>query len=135
MRKVTVKARRKIGVNIDMTPMVDVMMLLLIFFMMSTTFLVAHPGFTITPPQATSGTPQPPEHITVLVNREGQIALGDKLISIGDLAATVAAKAHNSPLIFIKADKHSQHGKVVEVIDAVKRAGAGKISLAVEPKG
>ena len=122
-------------VHVDMTPMVDVMMLLLIFFMMSTTFLVAHPGFTITPPQASSGTPQPPEHLTVLVNREGQIALGDKLISIGDLAATVAAKAHNSPLIFIKADKHSQHGKVVEVIDAVKRAGAGKISLAVEPKG
>ena len=122
-------------VHVDMTPMVDVMMLLLIFFMMSTTFLVAHPGFNITPPQATNGTPQPPEHITVLVNRQGQIALGDKVISLGDLAATVATKAHNSPLIFIKADKDSQHGKVVEVIDAVKRAGASKISLAVDPKG
>lgn len=122
-------------VHVDMTPMVDVMMLLLIFFMMSTTFLVAHPGFNITPPQAQSGTPQPPEHITVLVNRDGQIALGDKLISLSDLTATVATKAHKSPMVFIKADKHSQHGKVVEVIDAVKRAGAGKISLAVDPKG
>lgn len=123
------------SVHVDMTPMVDVMMLLLIFFMMSTTFLVAHPGFNITPPQATSGTPQPPEHITVLVNRDGQLAMGNKVISITDLTATVATKAHNSPLIFIKADKHSQHGKVVEVIDAVKRAGAGKISLAVDPMG
>ena len=131
----TRRSSNHLPVHVDMTPMVDVMMLLLIFFMMSTTFLVAHPGFNITPPQASSGTPQPPEHITVLVNREGQIALGDKLISLGDLAASVATKAHNSPLIFIKADKHSQHGKVVEVIDAVKRAGASKISLAVEPKG
>ena len=131
----TRRSSNHLPVHVDMTPMVDVMMLLLIFFMMSTTFLVAHPGFNITPPQASSGTPQPPEHITVLVNRQGQIALGDKVISLGDLAATVATKAHNSPLIFIKADKHSQHGKVVEVIDAVKRAGAGKISLAVEPKG
>ena len=49
------------SVHVDMTPMVDVMMLLLIFFMMSTTFLVAHPGFNIQPPQASSGTPQSPE--------------------------------------------------------------------------
>ena len=131
----TRRQKSPVPIHVDMTPMVDVMMLLLIFFMMSTTFLVAHPGFTIQPPQATSGAPQPPEHITVLVNREGQIALGDKLISLGDLTATVATKAHTHPLIFIKADKNSQHGKVVEVIDAVKRAGASKISLAVDPKG
>ncbi|MBP2667229.1 MAG: exbD 3 [Firmicutes bacterium] len=122
-------------VHVDMTPMVDVMMLLLIFFMMSTTFLAAHPGFNITPPQAASGTPQPPEHITVLVNKDGKIAVGDQQVSVGELAATVAAKVHSHPLVFIKADKDSHHGKVVEVIDAVKRAGAGKISLAVDPKG
>ena len=123
------------SVHVDMTPMVDVMMLLLIFFMMSTTFLVVHPGFNITPPQATSGAPQPPEHITVLVNKDGHIAVGDKAVSVGELAATVATKVHTHPLIFIKADKDAHHGKVVEVIDAVKRAGAGKISIAVEPKG
>ena len=123
------------NIHVDMTPMVDVMMLLLIFFMMSTTFLIAHPGFNITPPQATSGAPQPPEHITVLVNREGNIAVGSKRLTAGELAAMVAAKAHSQPLIFIKADKDTQHGKVVEVIDAVKKAGAAKISIAVDPKG
>ncbi len=124
-----------IPIHVDMTPMVDVMMLLLIFFMMSTTFLVAHPGFNVTPPQANSGTPQPPEHITVLVNREGNIAVGDKVLSVGELAATVAAKSHTNPLIFIKADKEARHGKIVEVMDAVKRAGAAKIAVAVDPKG
>ena len=123
------------SVHVDMTPMVDVMMLLLIFFMMSTTFLVAHPGFNIQPPQAAAGTPQPPEHITVLVNRDGNIAVGDKMLSVGELAATVATKVHSHPLVFIKADKNTQHGRVVEVIDAVKRAGAAKISIAVDPKG
>ena len=123
------------SVHIDMTPMVDVMMLLLIFFMMSTTFLVAHPGFNIQPPQAAAGSPQQPEHITVLVSRDGKIALGDKLISLNELAADVATKIHTHPLIFIKADKDTPHGKVVEVIDTVKRAGAAKISIAVDPKG
>lgn len=123
------------SVHVDMTPMVDVMMLLLIFFMMSTTFLVAHPAFSISPPQASSGAPQPSEHITVLVNRDGNIALGEKRVSIGELAAMVATKIHSHPLVFIKADKDTQHGKVVEVIDAVKKAGAAKISIAVEPKG
>lgn len=123
------------SLHIDMTPMVDVMMLLLIFFMMSTTFLVAHPGFNIQPPQASAGAPQPPEHITVLVTRDGHIAVGGRQLSVAELAATVAAKLHNQPLVFIKADKDVQHGKVVEIIDAVKKAGAAKISIAVEPKG
>lgn len=122
------------SIHIDMTPMVDVMMLLLIFFMMSTTFLVAHPGFNIQPPQAASGTPQQPEHITVMVNRDGKIALGDRQVSLGELASAVALKVATHPLVFIKADKDTQHGKVVEVIDTVKRAGAAKISIAVEPK-
>ena len=122
-------------IHIDMTPMVDVMMLLLIFFMMSTTFLIAHPGFNIQPPQASDGSPQPPERITVLVKRDGKIAVGDQAVSISELAEAVAVKAHSHPLVFINADKDAQHGKVVEIIDAVKRAGAAKISIAVEPKG
>ena len=124
-----------IPIHVDMTPMVDVMMLLLIFFMMSTTFLIAHPGFNIQPPQASSGTPQPPERITVLVNRDGQIAVGDQRVSVGELAATVATKVHSHPLVFINADKDAHHGKIVEVIDAVIRAGAANISIAVDPKG
>lgn len=123
------------SVHVDMTPMVDVMMLLLIFFMMSTTFIVAQPGFNIIPPQANSGTVQPPEHMTVLVNRDGNIALGEKPVSVAELATAVAAKSHTGPLIFIKADKDARHGRIVEVMDAVKRAGAAKIAVAVEPKG
>jgi len=122
-------------IHVDMTPMVDVMMLLLIFFMMSTTFLVTHPGFNIISPQANFGSPQPPEHIIVLVNRDGNIAVGERVVSVGELAATVAAKSHTSPLIFIKADKETKHGRIVEIMDAVKRAGAAKIAVAVDPKG
>ena len=129
------RERVQTPVHIDMTPMVDVMMLLLIFFMMSTTFLIAHPGFNVQPPQASAGSPQPPDHITVLVNRDGQIALGDRQVSMEELAASVATKVHTYPLVFIKADKDARHGTIVEVIDAVKRAGAAKISIAVEPKG
>ena len=57
------------------------------------------------------------------------------LLLVGELAAAVAAKSHTAPLIFIKADKETRHGRIVKVMDAVKRAGAAKIAVAVEPKG
>jgi biopolymer transport protein ExbD len=122
------------SLGLDLTPMVDVMSTLLIFFLMTTTFLVVQPGFTVQPPQASAGAPQPPENITVLVSRDGRVAIGEKVISMNELIALVSAHRQNQPIIFIKADKETLHGRVVEVIDSVKKAGAGKISIAVEQK-
>ncbi len=53
---------------------------------------------------------------------------------MNELIALVSAHRQNQPIIFIKADKETLHGRVVEVIDSVKKAGAGKISIAVEQK-
>ena len=61
--------------------------------------------------------------------------MGDKQLSAVELAATVATKAHAHPLIFIKADKEAYHGKVVEIIDAVKKAGQVKYRLPSNRKG
>ncbi len=122
------------GINIDMTPMVDVMMLLVIFFMMSTTFLIAYPGFDVNPPPASSASDQPPEKIMVLVARDGRVAVADRTVTLGDLAAFVATQAHRRPSVYIKADRETSHGRVVEVMDTVRRAGGTKIAIAVEPK-
>lgn len=122
------------SLGLDLTPMVDVMTTLLIFFLMTTTFLVVQPGFAVQPPQASAGAPQPPENITVLVASDGRLAVGDRAISLQELTALVAAKNHVQPVIFIKADKDTSHGRVVEVIDSVKKGGAARISIAVEPK-
>lgn len=122
------------SLGLDLTPMVDVMTTLLIFFLMTTTFMVVQPGFTVQPPQASAGAAQPSENISVLVSKDGRIAIGEKVISINELISLVSASRQNQPIIFIKADKETPHGRVVEVIDSVKKAGAGKISIAVEQK-
>lgn len=123
------------GIHIDMTPMVDVMMLLVIFFMMSTTFLIAYPGFVVNLPRASAANDQPPDNIMVVVGRDGQIAVADRPVTLGELAAVAAAQAQRQPTVYIKADKEVAHGRVVEVMDTVRKAGVAKISVAVEPKG
>lgn len=122
------------SLGLDLTPMVDVMTTLLIFFLMTTTFMVVQPGFTVQPPQASTGAPQPSENITILISQDGRVAIGEKVVSMNELIALVSARRQNQPIVFIKADKATSHGRVVEVIDSVKKAGAGKISIAVEQK-
>jgi len=117
-----------------MTPMVDVMMLLVIFFMMSTTFLVAYPGFTVNPPRAATASEQPPEKVVVLVDKDGRLAIGDRIVTLGELASFVAAQAGRQPSVYIKADKEAKHGLVVEVMDTVRKAGGVRIAIAVSPK-
>lgn len=124
-----------ISPHIDMTPMVDVMMLLLIFFMMSTTFIITHPGFAVNLPRAAAAQEQPPQNITILVDQNGQIAIGDKILSLGELSNLLRAAAANQPVVYIKADKEVKHGRVVEIMDEAHQAGISKVSIAIETKG
>lgn len=118
-----------------MTPMVDVMMLLVIFFMMSTTFLIVNPGFSVTLPQASAAQDQSQQKIIILINRNGEIALNGQVITLEQLATSVASQAQQQPTAYIKADKDVSHGRVIEVMDTVRKAGVPKLSVAVETKG
>lgn len=127
------RIRRLTGIHIDMTPMVDIMMLLVIFFMMSTTFLFAYPGLTVNLPKATQAQEQSAEHILIVVGKEGQIAVGDKMVSMEEMRAILANQASRQPLVYLQADKDVAHGRVVEVMDIIRRVGISRLSIAVEP--
>ncbi|SCM81178.1 ExbD/TolR family protein [Sporomusa sphaeroides] len=124
--------KRQIGVHIDMTPMVDVMMLLVIFFMMTTAFVTVYPGFTINLPQAAAKS-QETQHITVLIAQDGRIAVDGRPVAKGELTALLTG-AKNAA-VSIQADKEVSHGQVVEVMDEIQRAGVAKIAIAVREKG
>lgn len=122
------------GVHVDMTPMVDIMMLLIIFFIMSTTFIV-HAGFNVNLPSA-AAEKQRREQIDVIINREGEVAVNGQTVAKPEIPAALARSgADPSTVVVVRADKAVSHGQVVDVMDGIRKAGFAKISIAVEPKG
>ncbi len=127
------KARRQqIGVHVDMTPMVDIMMLLVIFFMMTTAFVTVYPGFAINLPQA-SAEKQAEKQLVVLIAKDGRIAVNGQPVAKEELAASVSGTGKTT--VSIQADKEASHGRVVEVMDEIHKAGVTKLAIAIEEKG
>ncbi len=122
--------------RIDLTPMVDVVFLLLIFFMISTTF-VESPGISIKLPEASSQTiDREPKEIKVYLSQEGDIYHGEKKISIDDfkrLLAKYQADAKQTTVLLL-ADQESRHGKVVILMDLARDAGFTKLAIATEQR-
>ena len=122
--------------RLDMTPMVDVVFLLLIFFMISTTF-VESPGISIKLPESSSQTiDREPKEIKVYLSQEGDIYHGEKKISIDDFRGLLAehqADAKQTTVLLL-ADQESRHGKVVILMDLARDAGFTKLAIATEQR-
>ncbi len=122
--------------RVDLTPMVDVVFLLLIFFMISTTF-VESPGISIKLPETSSQTiDREPKEIKIYLSKEGVIYHGDKKISIDDykgLLAEYQADAKETTVLLL-ADQDSRHGKVVVLMDLARDAGFTKLAIATEQR-
>ncbi len=114
-------------------PMVDIVLLLLIFFMTTTTFLRPERGLTVDLPsasQASAMTPLP----DVTLTASGQIAFGPQT-NLTPVALETAIRSAFQGVpgpVSLRADQASRHGRVVEVMDAIKRAGATRLSVAVK---
>ena len=122
--------------RVDLTPMVDVVFLLLIFFMISTTF-VESPGISIKLPESSSQTiDREPKEIKVYLSQEGDIYHGEKKISIDDFKGLLAdnqADAKETTVLLL-ADQESRHGKVVILMDLARDAGFTKLAIATEQR-
>ena len=130
--------RRKPGEEprIDLTPMVDVVFLLLIFFMISTTF-VETPGISIKLPEASSQTiDREPKEIKIYLSREGDIFHRDQKISLEGFKALLAEHKSNAAqtTVLLLADQESRHGKVVTLMDLARDAGFVKLAIATEQR-
>ncbi len=122
--------------RVDMTPMVDVVFLLLIFFMISTTF-VETPGISIKLPESSSQTvDREPKEIKIYLSREGDIYYQDKKITLEGYRAVLAdhqSEAERTTVLLL-ADQDSRHGKVVTLMDFARDAGFVKLAIATEQR-
>ena len=124
--------RARISPTLDLTPMVDVVFLLIIFFMVSTTFITLESGLPVDLPQATTAEGQPEGLPTVTIDAQGRIFLAGAEVSEEELVGLLRAVLAESEAdtVVLRADQSVQHGLTVRVMDAIKRAGAARVAIA-----
>jgi biopolymer transport protein TolR len=128
--------RTQVNSRINVTPMVDVMLVLLIIFMVITPLL--RPGPKVELAKATNPLQMPDadkeDALLVAINRDGQVFLGNEKISPTELTQRVrdriAGGAHRTA--FVKADARCHYGAVAEVVDNVRSAGVSELGLLTE---
>jgi biopolymer transport protein ExbD len=126
--------RRTGIVGINVTPLVDVVLVLLIIMMVSATYVVSQSLKVELPKTATSDGSAPTTYV-VAIREDGSLLYNDAPTSLeqlgGQLKQAVANAGTNLSLI-VSADRAAKHGSVVEVIDAAKLVGITKFAINVE---
>ncbi|MDF3126098.1 biopolymer transporter ExbD [Rheinheimera sediminis] len=120
---------------VDLTPMLDVVFIMLIFFIVTTSF-VKEAGIDVLRPKATKAIQKPSATIFIAIRANGEIWMDKRAVDVERVGATVEKLLAESPTdtVIIQADKEAKHGVVVSVMDQIKLAGIDKISIAAENK-
>jgi len=128
----------KVNSNINVTPMVDVMLVLLIIFMVITPMLQNKVAVDMA--RVDNPTPMPDadkeDAIVVAITRDGGLYLGQNKIALSELGGTVREKLADTPgkQIFIRADARAQFLAVEDAIDAVRTTGVDEVGLLTQKK-
>ena len=122
--------------DINVTPLVDVTLVLLIIFMVTTSYIVS-PSIKVDLPKAASGTEQEKSALAVSIDKAGNLFLNGERTDEAGLTKFIAAELPKNRDLqaIIAADKIVSHGQVVRVIDLVKRAGILRFAINVEAPG
>jgi biopolymer transport protein ExbD len=126
-----IPTRRKTGFHIDVVPLIDVVFVILIFNIMSST-LTQQTGVDVDKPKAQSAGELNRQSILVAVTRDGLIHVNERQVDAGGLEDVLKNLLANNPTgeVVIVADRESNTGILVSVMDASNLAGAKKISVA-----
>ncbi len=117
--------------DINVTSLVDIMMVLLIIFMLTAPFLQA--GIEVKLPRAKSTVIKENEAIVISVTKDGKIYINDDSIEQSQLASSLSTlKAAGEDVVFVRADKDATHGMVMSVIGEVKAAGIDDVGMITE---
>ncbi|MFM7102258.1 MAG: ExbD/TolR family protein [Verrucomicrobiota bacterium] len=119
-------------IELNLIPLIDIIMFLLIFFI-STTSFVEEPGVQVDKPQAASARQLDKSSIIFAVTSDGKIAYGGKEVGLGGVRPTVERLCAKEPLpVVIKADENARSGILIRVLDEAKLGGAKDVSIATE---
>jgi len=123
--------------EVDMTPMLDIVFIMLIFFIVTTSF-VKEDGIVLNRPNKNQQQPENPDPskspILVRITDTGDVYFGQRLIDLGSIRANVEAARAKKPnaAVVVEAHPDSESGKVVRAVDQAKLAGVEKV-IVVKP--
>ena len=118
--------------EINVTPLVDVVLVLLLVFMVTAPMMSR--GVDVSLPVANQPDISPEERITVTVNARGMVYIGDQPVHMALLEEQLRGRVQNlaTRVVYLRADQALRYGKVIEVVDIIKRAGVDQIGFAYE---
>lgn len=119
--------------DINVTPLVDVILVLLIIFMVTAPMMQR--GVDVRLPRVESSSDAEQQHLVVTVAKDQHVYLNDQIININLIGEQVekASKATGIDFVFLRADREVPYGRVMMVMDAIKKAGIEKVGLVTEP--
>lgn len=115
---------------LDLMPLIDVVFLLIIFFMLTTSFRTIFQGIKVDLPTTTTKQERIEQNIIISITKDNHLYLDKSRITTSKLVSLLKKKLEGKKrLVMINADKQVRHGKVVEIIDLAKQAGADRVGI------
>ncbi len=122
--------RRQALSEINITPFVDVMLVLLIIFMVTAPLL--QQGIDINLPQAKGRELSPAERIVITIKKDGKIYVDKTAVTLKSLSAKLSGSTNKE--VFLKADRDVPYGVVVAVMGELREIGIERLGMVTEPK-
>ena len=133
----SVRSKRSLTAEseIQMTPLIDMVFILLIFFVVTTSF-VSETGLDIQRPQSSSSETLPRENIPVAIGADGRITADGQRVGLLSIRSFLEKRLRMQPglAVVLVADKAVSVGRVVRVMDEIRTAGINEVALATAAK-
>jgi biopolymer transport protein ExbD len=130
-RRIIKKAR------IEIIPMIDTMFFLLVFFMVATLSMTVQQGLSVNLPHAVTARNEVRQTVTLTLTKDGGLYFNKEPVSSPEEAASRVARwkeTSTEAAVVINADRSVEHGSVVALMDAIRRAGVTRMAIAANPE-
>src|SRR5262245_58120843 len=125
--------RRASLAEINVTPLVDVVLVLLIIFMVTAPMMQR--GVDVQLPRAESATGAEEQRLIVTIDRSNRVYLNESSMALSELEKRLKAVApgYKDPFVYLRADQSVPYGRVMSVMDRIKKSGIERVGLVTEP--
>jgi biopolymer transport protein ExbD len=122
--------------EINVTPMVDVMLVLLVIFMVTAPLLTVGVPLDLPKSRATTLT-EPKKPVVISLNRDAEVFIGDEKVNADELEPRLAALATEDPnrIVYVRSDRTNTYAQLMDTLGLVNQAGFSKVSLVAEAVG